>query len=172
MNIREATPADVPAIRRLERSAGEQFRDIGMASIADDDPPPAEILRAATAAGRVWVADDPAVAPDLAGWLWLERVGVNLHIEQVSVHPSVRGRRVGSALVEFAVELAVRDGHPAVTLTAFADVPWNGPLYRNLGFSEIEDSELSPELRRIRRRETDAGLDVRRRIAMSRLARR
>ena len=53
-----------------------------------------------------------------------------------------------------------------MTLTTFADVPWNGPLYERLGYRRLADAELGPELRSVRARETAHGLDRWPRIAM------
>ena len=39
--IRPATTADAPALRAIERAAGEAFRAIGMDVVADDEPEPA-----------------------------------------------------------------------------------------------------------------------------------
>jgi hypothetical protein len=48
-------------------------------------------------------------------------------------------------------------GLPAVTLTTFRDVPWNGPFYAKLGFREL--SELSPGLAAMREHERAIGDD-------------
>ncbi|NBE56155.1 GNAT family N-acetyltransferase, partial [Streptomyces sp. YC537] len=40
MRIRLATTADLPLLQEIERAAGEPFRALGMAAIADDEPPP------------------------------------------------------------------------------------------------------------------------------------
>jgi hypothetical protein len=54
-----------------------------------------------------------------------------------------------------------------VTLTTYADVPWNGPWYARHGFAEL--AELTPELARLRAAERAAGLDRHgRRLVMSR----
>ncbi len=47
-----------------------------------------------------------------------------------------------------------------MTLTTFADVPWNGPYYRRLGWRDLPAAELGPELAAIRRHEASLGLDA------------
>lgn len=74
--------------------------------------------------------------------------------------PTTGGKRIGSALVHGAVDRGRAEGFTGVVLTTFRDIPWNGPLYRHLGFETMQDAEIGPELRAIRRRETEAGLDV------------
>ena len=54
----------------------------------------------------------------------------------------------------------------AVTLTTFRDVPWNAPLYRHLGFVDLDDASLGPELRAIVAAEAAHGLDPSIRICM------
>jgi ribosomal protein S18 acetylase RimI-like enzyme len=45
----------------------------------------------------------------------------------VSVHPRCARRGVGRALIDHLADHARATGAPALTLTTFADVPWNGP---------------------------------------------
>ena len=47
-----------------------------------------------------------------------------------------------------------------MTLTTFADAPWNGPYYRRLGWRDLPAAELGPELASIRRHEASLGLDA------------
>ena len=167
---RPATVADIPAVRALERRAGEPFRTVGLDSIADDDPPSDEELAAAISrAGRgtgIFVVDDGNGEP--AAWMWLTTADGDLHIAQVSVDPAYRGHRLGTGLINHALHLARDHGYPGVSLTSFVDVPWNGPLYRRLGFTAVDDSDAGPDLRRIRAGEQAAGLDVRPRAAYRR----
>lgn len=169
--IRRATTTDVRDIQALERRAGGLFRDIGLDAIADDNPPSDDDLSAAIGDGKIHVVDAPTTSPDrprLAAWLWLGQADGDLLIEQVSADPAFRGQRIGARLVEYAVALARETGVPGVCLTTFSEVPWNGPLYRRLGFVEVPPTELGDDLRRIRVAEGAAGLDVSPRIAMRR----
>ena len=50
-------------------------------------------------------------------------------------------------------------GTPAITLTTFAAVPWNGPYYARCGFRMLPDDMLTAGLREIRRQEAARGLD-------------
>ncbi|SNY64917.1 GNAT family N-acetyltransferase [Paractinoplanes atraurantiacus] len=163
MRIRTALPADLPALREIERAAGESFRAIGMAAIADDEPPSLEVLTHYERAGRAWVAVDESDAP--VGYLLARLVDGDVHVEQVSVHPRMQGRGAGSALLTRAEEYAVEVGAPALTLTTFAEVPWNAPYYRRRGFTE---AELTPGLRAVREHEAAIGLDRWPRVAMRR----
>lgn len=57
---------------------------------------------------------------------------------------------------------------PALTLTTFAEVPWNAPYYERCGLRPLADAELTGGLREIRAREATYGLDRRPRVCMRR----
>src|SRR5262245_52260659 len=166
MHIRAVRQAELPVLQDIERVAGESFRHVGMPEIAEDEPLPLDVLDDYHRAGRAWVAADPT---DVAiGYLIADVVDGNLHIEQVSVDPRWARRGVGRRLIDHLADHATATGVPALTLTTFADVPWNGPYYLRCGFVLLNDSELTPGLRAIRRRETTHGLDRWPRICMRR----
>ena len=151
---RQALLRDIPSIRDLERRAGEPFRALGLDAVADDEPPTVEDLRGPVEDGEIRVIDEGRPDGRLSAWLWL------------SVDPEHRGRRLGTQLVRWALDRAGELGLPEVTLTTFADVPWNGPLYRRLGFRVLGEQEMKPGLRTIREVERALGLDVVPRVAM------
>ncbi|MFC7303057.1 GNAT family N-acetyltransferase [Streptomyces monticola] len=169
MRIRPATPRDLPVLRDIERAAGEPFRGIGMPEIAEDEPPALDVLDAFRRAGHAWVA-----APDDDGapvaYIVCEPVDEALHVEQVSVHPSAARRGVGRALLAYAQDRARAEGLTALTLTTFADVPWNAPYYARIGFRILDEAELTPGLRKIRDYEAELGLDRWERVCMHRYA--
>ncbi|KAA9160845.1 GNAT family N-acetyltransferase [Amycolatopsis acidicola] len=157
MRIRRVTVADLPTLRDIERSAGAPFREIGMAAIADDEPPSIAELGRYQRAGRAWVSVDDADRP--VAYLVAEPVDGNLHIEQLSVHADNARRGIGRTLLDRAADYARTNALPALTLTTFADVPWNAPYYERCGFHRLADDALTPGLREIREHETRVGLD-------------
>jgi GNAT superfamily N-acetyltransferase len=164
--IREAAERDLNRLRDLERLSGEMFRAIGMAIVADDEPAPVETLRGYAEDGRAWVATD--LADTAIGYLLLDIVDGHAHIEQVSIDPGCAGQGIGRALIEHAVEWARSRSFTAMTLTTFADVPWNGPYYERLGFHRLPADDLTPGLAELRRHEAEHGLDAWPRLAMRR----
>ncbi|MFJ3219049.1 GNAT family N-acetyltransferase [Kitasatospora sp. NPDC086801] len=184
MRIRAAMRDELPLLCELERAAGAPFAAIGMPEIADDEPPSPHELAHYLDAGVALVAvsdetdlphgtdlPDAADLPQqpgpgpIAGYLLAEPVDGALHIEQVSIHPDHARRGIGRALIE---HLAAGTDAPALTLTTFADVPWNAPYYARCGFRPLADHELTPGLREIRRKEAEHGLDRWPRLCMRR----
>ncbi|MFV2119540.1 GNAT family N-acetyltransferase [Streptomyces sp. Act-28] len=165
MRIRSARPGDLPLLQDLERAAGEPFRAFGMAAVADDDPPPLDVLEVYRAGGRAGVADRDG--RPVAYLVW-DLVDGAAHVEQVSVHPDAARRGVGRALIEDLAADATARGVPALTLTTFADVPWNAPYYTRIGFRALPEAELTDGLRAIRRAEAAHGLDRWPRVCMRR----
>ncbi|MFD7553623.1 MULTISPECIES: GNAT family N-acetyltransferase [unclassified Streptomyces] len=167
MRIRAVRREELTDLQDIERAAGLCFRDIGMPEIADDEPLPLGELAGYLAAGLAWVAVDDEDAPPVA-YLIADRVDGALHVEQVSVHPDHARRAIGRALLEHLADHALLERVPALTLTTFAEVPWNAPYYERCGFRRLDDDALTPGLREIRARETEHGLDRWPRVCMRR----
>ena len=163
-DIRPMTPEDGPDLQRIELAAGRRFADIGMPEIAADQPASVEVLAGYADAGRGWLATGDGGEP--VGYVIVDVVDGNAHIEQVSVLPDLQGRGVGRALVDRVAAWAAGQGMAAITLTTFRDVPWNGPLYRHLGFRFLDHDALGPELAAVRAHETAIGLDPATRVCM------
>ena len=166
MRIRAVEVEDLPALQDIERAAGRWFRDIGMPEIADDEPLTLGELAAYRRAGRAWAA--VGETGHLAAYLIADLVDGNVHIEQVSVHPGSARRGVGRSLLDHAAGQAAAAGIRALTLTTFSEVPWNAPYYERCGFRRLDEAELTPGLRAIRRREAERGLDRWPRVCMRR----
>ncbi|MGW1361147.1 GNAT family N-acetyltransferase [Streptomyces chartreusis] len=166
MRIRPVTSDELPVLQDIERAAGAPFRDLGMAAVADDEPPTLEVLEHYRRAGRAWAARDGDGPP--VAYLICEPVDGALHIEQVSVHPDAARRGVGRALLAYAADRAREEGLAGLTLTTFTEVPWNAPYYARLGFRTLEEAELTPGLRKIRTHEAELGLDRWPRVCMRR----
>lgn len=167
--IRLAEARDLARLQDIERAAGAPFRDIGMSVIAEDDPPTIDDLADHQSRGRAWVAVDERAGSDtVTAYLLLGLVDDAAHIEQVSVDPAFGRRGIGRWLVEAADDWARQHGLVALTLTTFADVPWNAPYYSRLGFLLMADDELGPQLQALRHHERERGLDAWPRVCMRR----
>lgn len=137
-----------------------------MAAVADDEPPTLADLTAFAEVGRAWVATDEA--GEIGGYLLAHILDGNAHIEQVSVHPNHSRQGLGRQLIDTAGAWAAQQHLAALTLTTYADVPWNAPYYERLGFQVLAEHELTEGLRRIRDHEAVRGLAAWSRVTMRR----
>jgi GNAT superfamily N-acetyltransferase len=156
VRIRAAAEADLPVMQEIERAAGFVFAEIGMREIAEDEPLSLAELADYERGGRAWVAEDGEGRP--VAYLIADPVDGDVHIEQVSVHPAAARQGIGRRLLDHAAAYAAARGASALTLTTFAEVPWNAPYYARCGFRIVPDSDLSPGLSDIRSREIAHGL--------------
>jgi GNAT superfamily N-acetyltransferase len=150
----------------MDWEAGQIFRDIGMSGVAEFEPRTLDDLAESQRAGELWVAVDEDDEP--VSFVMLVPVDGCLHVEQLSTAPAAARRGLGRALLDHAAGRARAAGVPALTLTTFADVPWNGPYYERCGFRVLADDELTPGLREIRAHEIALGLDRWPRVTMRR----
>jgi GNAT superfamily N-acetyltransferase len=164
MVVRAAAPKDFASLREIERAAGRLFAEIGMAEIANDEPPSLDALHQYSDSGRAWVLVDAHDSP--VGFALVDVVEGCAHIEQLSIHPRHHRHGYGRMLIHQIAAWAQDRGMPAVTLTTFRDVPWNAPYYERCGFQQLAEAELTPGLTEVRARETDHGLDPRTRVWM------
>lgn len=137
-----------------------------MGEVADDAPPTIAELAAFARDGRAWVSTDHADKP--VAYLLVEVVDGDAHIEQVSVHPDYAHRRIGESLMDVAAAWAQQHGMAALTLSTYAEVPWNGPYYQRLGFLVVPANEQGADVLAVRRAEAARGLDRWPRVVMRR----
>jgi GNAT superfamily N-acetyltransferase len=138
--IRPAAAGDVEAIRQVERRAGELFREIGMAEVADEELPSPSLVAGFVRDGRAWVDERDGM---VAGFIVVRRLADACHVVQVSIDPAYRGQRIGAALIRHLEPWAVSHGLDALTLTTFEHVPWNAPYYERLGFEQLAPSAMT-----------------------------
>lgn len=155
--IRPAELDDVARLREVERAAGRPFAALGMQAVADDEPPAPEVLAAHVRNGTAWVHTVDGVA---AAYALAALVDGDAHLDQVSVDPAFAHRRLGRGLIEQVAAWGRAHGLPALTLTTFREVPWNGPYYERCGFRWLADDEITPGLRARRAAEAASGLDA------------
>jgi GNAT superfamily N-acetyltransferase len=166
-SLRDADFTDLPRLQEIERQAGEVFRAVGMNAVADDEPLGLELLRGYVERGQAWVIADHVGVP--VAYLLADVVDGAGHVEQVSVIPGHARQGLGWVLLNHACEWALGNGLKTVTLTTFANIPWNAPYYERCGFRRLPADDLTPGLLRIRREEADHGLDAWPRVCMRRL---
>jgi N-acetylglutamate synthase-like GNAT family acetyltransferase len=150
-------------MQQIEIASGALFAEIGMQDVADDGAHETELLESYVEAGRTWVAEEDGV---VCGYALADVLDGQAHLEQVTVHPRCGRRGIGRQIIDAVAGWARAQGLESMTLLTFRDVAWNGPYYRRLGFLDVPDAEMGPELARLRAHESDLGLDTSIRGAM------
>lgn len=142
MRIRPARPDDACLLPAIERSAAASFRSIEhLAWLAGHEVLGVEEHLRFIAAGLHWVAVDDDDRP--LGFLCACAQGSAVHVEELSVASPHQGLGLGRRLLVEAEQRARIEGFTALTLTTFADVPWNAPFYARLGFQRLDDGQVN-----------------------------
>ena len=77
------------------------------------------------------------------------------------MHPDHGRCGLGRQLVRRVIDEAQIRALQGVTLTTFADIPWNGPFYRRMDFEVIKVADLTPALSATLAQERALGLTER-----------
>ena len=163
--ITPARPGEAAALLEIEKRAGSLFPPEDLPQTGLDEQQTRDVLDRGCREGRVWVARElSSDAP--VGFALASFVDGAAHLAELDVLPE-RGRRgLGRVLVEHVVAWARSQGSPSLSLTTFRHLPWNAPFYVRLGFRELGDADLGPQLRAVLQAEIDAGFDASKRVAM------
>jgi ribosomal protein S18 acetylase RimI-like enzyme len=165
IDIREAIIDDAEMLPRIERSAGQAFRQIpDLAWVADDDDLPIEWHRRMIAQGPSWVAVDRQAGP--MGFLSAEILHDEMHIWELAVLRERQRAGLGRRLVQHAIDYAQSRCLAAVTLTTFRHVRWNELFYARMGFVTMRKDEAGHRLDEVLCAEIARGMPEDRRCAM------
>ncbi len=162
--IRSARPQDLAALPNIERAAAAQFRATPYPWLAEDD----YLVSGDVDLEHedVWLMVDQADRPIGFAIVHVFDQDQLVHLHELDVHPHYARQGLGRRLIAAIADWARARGATALTLTTFADVPWNGPYYARLGFRTLDVTTLSPALQAVRQDEAAAGLPMAQRICM------
>lgn len=138
IRIRLASADELHKVAPLEQAAGEVYRTVGMDAVAEDSPIPEAVLLKAVEEQRLWVAVEYGV---LKAYLLGDFLPQSLHIDQVTVHPEASRRGLGALMIESVSADPRSKERGLITLTSFANVPWNAPYYERIGFLDIAEED-------------------------------
>lgn len=158
LTVRPARVDELVALCALEVEADGAFAVVGLDGVLGASAPHVDAFHDAALNGRLFVATD--TGDRAIGFVRIELLDGQAHVEQLSVHPAHAGQRIGARLLTMAAQWALEHGGDRLTLTTFRDVPWNGPYYERLGWVVLPAEELGPDLAAARARERRLGLDV------------
>lgn len=156
---------ELPALPGIEVAAGAIFPPEDIAPKLRQTGLPLSFFERASSTDRLWVARtiDPAAPVGFAAVILLD---ASAHLYEMDVLPEHAGRGLGRALVRRVAEWAQASGFAHLNLTTFRHLPWNAPFYASLGFAEIAERDLGPELQAALQEEARHGLDPTKRLAM------
>lgn len=146
--VRPVEDDEADLVEGIEEGSDRLLEPFGAWPLPASRPEAKAAERARTAA--TLVAGRPPV-----GFVRIEVVDGHSHLGQLSVLPEYGQMGIGTSLVVAACDWARRRGDRLTTLTTFADIPFNAPLYRRLGFRQLAGEEIGPELGRIISDEAD-----------------
>jgi GNAT superfamily N-acetyltransferase len=138
--IRPAEPADVPAILSLVRDLADYERSLSEVHATEQSL--RESLFAARPAVFAHVVEHEGKVAGFALWFlnfstWLGRHGI--YLEDLYVHPDLRGRGYGRALLAELAGIAMQRGYGRLE---WAVLDWNEPaigFYRSLGAMSMDE---------------------------------
>ena len=162
--IRPGRAAEMALLPDIERAAARRFLKSAFAFVADLAPSTVADYEAYQRDHLALIATGAADRP--VAFAVARQVDGACYLAEIDVLPEHMGRGIGRRLITGVEDWARAQGLPRVTLTTFKKVPWNAPFYRWLGFREMTDAEIGPELRAIRARQAEAGLRPRDRCCM------
>ena len=123
-----------------------------------------ELLQAAQSEERLWVALTEDRTP--VGFAMADVVDGCAHLDEMDVIPDFGGQGIGTRLMQSLIDWARSGNYPAITLITFRHVPWNAPFYEKMGFVSMQPCEIGEELASLLREESEAGIDVLKRVCM------
>src|ERR1700751_5759361 len=141
LRARKATERDAPLLTEVEQSGGLAFgADQELAWLADGENLSPERYSEIIDDGWSWVAEDDHA--ELIAFIAATREGHDLHIWEFDVRIDCQRKGIGRRLLRRFIAEATAAGIPAVTLTTFRDVPWNGPFYQSMEFETLAPEKL------------------------------
>lgn len=165
-HLRLARPDDAEEWPAIERAAAQMFTsEPGLEALDLDHAWHPDDLRRLIRKGHCLAAH---LAERPVGFIATQPFQRELHVWELSVHPSAQRLGIGAGLMRACLIDAGLAGFRAVTLTTFRDIPWNGPFYAKLGFVELSDPTSHPRLAEMLANEAGSGLPADRRCAMIR----
>ncbi|MBQ2262063.1 MAG: GNAT family N-acetyltransferase [Loktanella sp.] len=157
--LRGYNEAEIEDLRRLERAAHRRY--LSLKEYEKFATAPA-INPERFSTGTTKVAE---FAGHRAGYIIVQPLDDMLYIASLMVDDGMSGKGIGQKLLKWAEDYASASGVSGTCLATFRAPRWNAPWYRKLGYAEIPEGRIGPNLQAILDRHATF-LDMTTRIAM------
>jgi ribosomal protein S18 acetylase RimI-like enzyme len=166
--LRVARSEDIEHLGPIDLASNRLFVERGHPEFETDESIPADVAHQAIAEGRLIAADLLAAdgSSTLVGWALLTLTGTECSLGQLSVHPDVARRGIGSALLGAIIRRVRAAGEPTLVLSTQADIVWNQPWYERFGFEVVPPSAWTTGMQEVTSEQSDDGLDWTTRVHM------
>jgi len=131
VRLRDATPADAEAIHALYHEAYSPQEDPFRAQAGIPLRDTVEDVRGYTREHAVLLAEDAE-----GTLLATAHLRALANVRRLAVRPGRKGAKLGSLMLDAALERAKADGFDHAELDTFERHPWLAPFYRRHGFVE------------------------------------
>lgn len=160
--IVKAEPEHLSPLPAIERAAAALFPSDLLPEILKNEVTSLADLARAQQAGRLWVAlistTDNRYEQQPVGFALASTLGSDAFLVEMDVHPDYQQQGLGRALITTVAHWAKDAGYARLTLTTFAELPWNAPFYQRMGFEVLSPENASEALREKLLQEQAAGL--------------
>jgi GNAT superfamily N-acetyltransferase len=156
ISIQKAQIDQIASLQEIELKCATIFPEKDLPEPLRSSPTDKQLYKEAIHEGLLWVLIENQVRP--IGFILCKMLDSHLHIKEMNVHPSFARRDLGTKLLQHAFCYAEQSNIPALSLTTFIHLPWNGPFYERLGFQELAPETLSVGLAEILATEKTLGL--------------
>lgn len=148
LNLRNTTLNDIPTLQTLEAAAAQRFLTVPELTIlADSAVTNRQVHEQSIVHELAWLVED--ASERVLGFCYAQQLADSLYLAEISAHPAAQGMGVGHMLVTHIRKIAAKHGLAGVTLTTYTDIPWNGPWYQRQGFTVLDSSLFSSEMKDI-----------------------
>ena len=164
INIKLAGSEHLSAIPAIELAASAMFAEADLPAAVRYLVIENELLQEAQSDARLWVALTDERTP--VGFAMAGIIDGGAHLDEMDVMPDFGRQGIGTHLVRTIIDWARSDNYLDLTLITFRHLPWNAPFYEKMGFEAMKSSELGEELATLLQAESEAGIDVHKRVCM------
>ncbi|MCI4645270.1 MAG: GNAT family N-acetyltransferase [Hyphomonadaceae bacterium] len=140
MIVRDYRPGDQPAFKRLNLAWIEQLFDVEPSDLQQLDDPEGHIL---APGGRVLLAELDGQTVGTVALIPAHDAPGRLELVKMSVDAGQRGKGIGRALMQAAIEAARQMGAAQIWLESNRKLDAARGLYASSGFRELSGSEFA-----------------------------